>query len=608
MDPMLPPFAPALRAHGNLAVRRRPMPLRALLATVIVATAGCAATQASDPGTMDIKLIAFNDLHGNLEVPGLSIQASDGRGGSVAVPAGGAAYLASAIAALKARNPLHAVVSAGDLIGASPLVSSLFLDEPTIEAVNAMKIDFAAVGNHEFDKGRAELLRMQHGGCERHTALAPCQVAGHFAGANFGFLAANVVQENGATLFPATGMKSFSQGGARVKVGFIGMTLKGTPTMVTPSGVAGLRFQDEADTANALVSRLKAEGADAIVVVLHEGGVTDAAQSGQPCDGLRGDIVPILQRLSPAVDVVVSGHTHRDYICDYGRIDAARPFLLTSAGRYGTLLTDIDLTIDLRARKVVAKHADNVIVQGEAYTRNGRTVELAPAYPAFEKNDAVAALVSRYAAAAAPLAQRPAGFLPGPVTRAPAASGESALGNLLADAQLAATRPAAKGGARLALMNPGGVRADLVPDASGEVRYGQLFSAQPFGNSLVVKTLTGAELKAVLEQQFASGSNTTRSPRVLSISHGFGYSYDLGRNPGARVFDLMLDGRPVTDGEPYRVAMNSFLAAGGDNFTLLAEGRDALGGDQDLDALEAYLRAGRPLAPPATNRISNLTR
>ena len=574
---------------------------------VAVATPAPAAAPApAVPATMSIKLIAFNDLHGNLEPPRTSIAAPSSTGGTVAVPAGGAAYLASAIASLKAKNPNHAVVSAGDMIGASPLVSALFLDEPTIEAVNAMKIDFNAVGNHEFDKGQTELLRMKNGGCAKNTALDPCKVNKAFPGANFGFLAANTVKPDGTTLFPATGVKTFVQGGATVKVGFIGMTLKGTPNIVTPAGVAGLTFRDEADTANALIPGLRAQGVDVIVVVVHEGATTTAGYNDKNCTGLSGDLLPILDRLDASVDVVVSGHTHRAYVCDRAKTSAAKPFLLTSAGQYGTLVTDIDLTVDTSTRRVTAKRADNVIVQGEPYVAGTSTVALTSEYPRFEKNAEIANLVTQYLSVAQPLVARVTGRLTAPATRTSSPSRETSMGNLIADAQLAATAPAAKGGAQIAFMNPGGVRADLVPAANGDVTYGQLFGVQPFGNSLVVKTMTGAQIRALLEQQFNSGSNTVSAPRVLAPSNGFTYAYDLAAPAGSRVSALSLDGTPLGEATSYRVTMNSFLATGGDNFTVFNEGTQTLGGDQDVDALEAYIRSAGALVPPAASRIRNL--
>ena len=576
----------------------------------VLALAACGGTgshgdNGGQPSTIDITLIGFNDLHGNLEPPRLSVNAP-GPSGNVAVPAGGVAYLAGAIATLKAANPHHAVISAGDMVGASPLVSALFLDEPTIDAVNRMQIDFNAVGNHEFDKGWRELLRLANGGCEKNTARLPCQLNPSFAGANFGFLAANTQREDGQTLLPATGIKRFSQGGATVTVGFIGLTLKTTPSMVTPAGVAGLRFADEADTANALVPQLRAQGADIIVVAIHEGGSTTAAFNETSCAGLNGDIVPILERLDPAIDVVISGHTHQSYICDYSRPSPQRPLLLTSAGQYGTLVTDIALRFDTRTRQLVRKTARQVIVQGEGFSSSQGRVETTALYPVFAPDAEIAQLIARAKDAAEPLTQRPVGQASAAIRRTPGASFESALGNLIADAQLAATQLADKGGAQISFMHAGGLRADLVPDEQGLLRYGQLFAVQPFGNNLVVKTFSGAQLRAMLEQQFDRGSSAVKPSRVLSVSQGFSYRYDMAQPAGTRVSGLALNGVLLTDDGAYRVSISSYLASGGGNLTVFNEGRDVLGGDQDLDALEAYFRDHSPIAPPPTNRITRL--
>ena len=578
--------------------------LLALSALLIVGSANSAYAEA---GNVDVKIIAFNDLHGHLEPPRLSLFVPATNSVGNYVPAGGAAYLASAIKSLKQANPNHAVVSAGDMIGASPLVSALFLDEPTIEAVNAFGIDFNAVGNHEFDKGFAELLRMQNGGCAKFTQREPCALNKQFSGANFGFLAANTFKSDGKTLFPATGIKSFGSGARQVKVGFIGMTLKNTPHIVTPSGVAGLTFADEARTANALIPQLKAQGADAIVLVIHEGGVTDG-NSDLSCPSLAGAIVPILERLDPAIDVVISGHTHRSYVCDYGKRNPAKPFLLTSAGQYGSLVSDINLTIDPRAHKVISKSANNVIVQGESFVNNaGITIKPSADYPRFTKDRDVDAIVNRYADAAASLTNRVVGKLTTSLTRRQVASGESPLGNLIADAQLSATQSAEHGGAQIALMNPGGMRADLhVPNGGGEISYGQIFSAQPFGNNLVVKSFSGAKLRGLLDQQFKQKSNTNDSPRILFPSTGFTYSYNLKKPAGARVSAMQLHGKAIVDTEIYRVTMNSYLANGGDQFSLVNQGGHVSGGEMDVDALEAYLRIHSPIKPPATNRITRI--
>ena len=569
--------------------------------------AGCGGTGTSSaPPVIDIALIGFNDFHGNLEPPKQSIRVQDASGTSTALPAGGVAYMASAIAALKERTPHHAVVSAGDLVSASPMLSSLFLDEPTVEVMNHIAIDFNAVGNHEFDRGWRELLRLQHGGCEQFTVRAPCQVSQPFTGARFGFLAANVQREDGQVLLPATGTKRFTQGGVSVTVGFIGMTLAGTPSMVAPAGVAGLRFADEADTANAQAQKLRADGADIVVLALHEGGSTTAGVLETNCAGLSGDIVPILERLDPSIDVVISGHTHQAYICDYAKVNPQRPFLLTSAGQYGTLLTDIALRFDTGSRRLVQKTARNVVVQNAGYTSGATQVLPSALYPSFAADPQVQALLAPYQAAVAPLANKPAGQMDGTATRREAASGESALGNLIADAQLQATRAAENGGAQLSFMHAGGIRADLVPDEQGLVRYGQLFAVQPFGNNVVVKTYTGAQIRALLEQQFDRATSPSERTRVLSVSRGFSYRYDLSQPPGARVQAITLHGQPLQDGQDYRVSISSFLATGGSDYSVLAQGRDVQGGMLDVDALEGYFRSQSPVPAPATDRITRL--
>ncbi|HEX8241379.1 MAG TPA: bifunctional metallophosphatase/5'-nucleotidase [Allosphingosinicella sp.] len=575
------------------------MKMRLAALAILPALGGCATTGPGPVAPVEVKIIAFNDFHGNLEPPKQAIDAPRREDGSVRVPAGGAAYLAAAIGRLRAANPNHVTVSAGDMIGASPLVSAVFLDEPTIHAMNLIGIDFNAVGNHEFDKGRNELVRMQKGGCAKHTGRQPCAVE-PFPGASFRFLAANVRTEDGSTLFPAYGLRSFGTGRGRVRIGFIGLTLKDTPTIVTPSGVAGLTFADEAATINALVPKLRAEGADAIVVLIHQGLSTKVGYDDKDCGGVDGDLLPILARLDPAVDLVVSGHTHNAYICDYGRIDPARRFLVTSAGKYGTLLTDIGLTIDPAAGRVVAKRADNLIVQSEAYGN----VALSDRYPRYEPDPAVTAVVRRYLDRAAPLANRVVGRMTGPALRTRSPAREMVLGDIIADANLAATRAS---GAQIAFTNEYGVRADLQPAADGSVTFGQLFAIQPFGNTLAVTSLSGRQIRALLEQEFDSGPNTVASPNMLLPSANVRYAYDLSKPAGQRIVDLTVDGRPIDDDAVYRVAMNSFLATGGDNFTMFKEGKDTSGGPLDLDALEAWIARSSPLAPPVADRIRDVT-
>ena len=564
----------------------------------MAALAGCATVgkrPASAP--VEVGIIAINDFHGALEPPKSAVPAAVADGTEVKVPAGGAAYLASAIAKLRQERANSITVSAGDLISASPFVSSQFLDEPTILAMNMIGLDLNAVGNHEFDRGPDELERMQHGGCRQYTIRKPCRLDSDFPGARFEFLAANVRTDTGEPFLSSTALRRFG----RATVGFIGLTLKETPTLVVPSNVAKLRFADEAQTINGLIPGLKAKGADAIVVLIHQGLYTEVGYDDKSCGGVSGDLLPILAKLDPAVDLVVSGHTHRAYVCDYGRIDPTRPFLVTSAGRSGTLVTDIRLSIDPAAGRVVAKSADNLIVQGEAYGSGATAVPLTTAVPGYPRDTAVQALVDRYVAAAAPIAGRVVGRMTAPALRATTPSGETALGDLVADAQQRAT------GADLSFMNIYGLRADLVPGEGGVVTYGQLYSVQPFANVLQVKGLTGRQLRAVLEQQFASGSNTATKPNMLLPSAALTFSYDLSRAAGARIVDLRFKGAPVDDARIYTVALSNFLASGGDNFTVFRDGTDiAAKGIEDVDALEAYLVAAGSVTPPIPNRITRI--
>ncbi|HEU0044132.1 bifunctional metallophosphatase/5'-nucleotidase [Sphingomonas sp.] len=568
----------------------------------LAALGGCATPRLGErpAAPIAVKIIALNDFHGALEPPGQSVPVTGPSGETVNVPAGGAAHLASAVARLKARNPNNLVVAAGDLTSASPFVSSQFLDEPSILALNLIGLDLNAVGNHEFDRGPDELKRLQGGGCAKHTARVPCRVDPTFPGASFRYLAANVRTADGRTLFPATAIRTVGMGKRTARIGFIGLTLRTTPSLVVPTAVATLTFDDEAKTINALVPKLKAQGADAVVVLIHQGLYTKVGYNDKSCGGVSGDLLPILAQLDPAVDLVVSGHTHRAYVCDYGAIDPTRPILVTSAGRNGTLLTDIELLVDPVAHRVTAKRADNLVVQGAAYASAAGPVPLRPEYPVFPAEPRVAALVKRYVAAASPVAARIVGRMSGPATRQRTASGESVAGNLVADMQRQAT------GADLAFMNGEGLRADLIPAADASVTYGQLYAVMPFGNVLQVKGMTGRQIRAVLEQQFDSASNTVARPNMMMVSRDVTYRYDLRRPAGQRILDLRLDGRPIDDARTYRVGVSNFLAAGGDNFTVFTQGTDLAGGPEDIDAFETYVRAAGTLTPPATDRITRL--
>jgi len=540
------------------------------LALLMVTAASVAAKPS---GTVDVQILAVNDFHGNLLPP----SGSSGRIGST--NAGGVEYLATHINNLRAQNPNTVVVSAGDMIGASPLISALFHDEPSIEAFNLIGLDFNAVGNHEFDEGVYELIRMQEGGCH---PVDGCLDGDDFAGADFRYLAANVTwKKNDKSIFPAYKIRAFKG----VQVAFIGMTLEGTPSIVTPSGISELNFLDEADTVNALIPELKQKGIETIVVLIHEGGFP--AGGYNECPGISGPIVDIVNRMDDAVDVVISGHTHQAYNCVIdGRI-------VTSAASFGRVVTDVDLTIDRTTGDVVSATANNQIVT--------RDVSLAPS---------LTALVAKYQTLVAPLENRVIGSITADITRTNNAAGESALGDVIADAQLDATDDPGFGDAVVAFMNPGGIRADFTyagsaaGEGDGNVTYGEAFTVQPFGNSLVTMTLSGAQIETLLEQQF-QGCGTQTANRVLQVSAGFTYEWSASAAACDKVdpATIKINGVTVDPAANYRVTVNSFLADGGDNFAVLVQGTDRLGGDVDVDALEKYFAAFSPLAPGPQNRI-----
>ena len=552
----------------------------ALLLSACAAQVAPPAAQAP-AAPIEVQILAINDFHGNIETPPDPVSITRADGSVEKTRVGGAAQLASALARARRDNPNSITVAAGDLIGASPLASAYFLDEPTVDAMNLLGLGLASVGNHEFDKGSAELLRMQNGGCEKHTTRMPCRLE-PFAGARFQYLAANVVRSDGSTIFPATAIRQIGP----IKIGFIGETLKETQTLVSPGGVAGLEFKDEASVANALVPQLKAKGADAIVLLIHQGGKVPDTYEEQGCKDFAGDILPILDRLDPAITTVISGHTHNAYSCTLERGGASR--LLTSAGKYGFLYTDLRLSFDPATHRLLSERAVNVPVTGAAGA-----------------DSQVAALVDRYSAAARPAAERVVGRLAGAAVKT-LENGESPVADLIADAQYAATKGADRGKADLSLINTGGARADLVPGPRGTVTYGQIFALEPFGNTLVVTSLTGAQLKALLEQQFedVNGKGQLRASTLVP-SASFHFAFDLSRPLGQRIVSMTLNGKAVVPHDRYRVTVNNFLASGGDGYSVLTQGTDAFDAGLDLDALEAWLATNPPVA--AVGRIRDTT-
>jgi 5'-nucleotidase len=539
-----------------------------LAATALAAAATLALPTVAHAASIDVRLLAFNDFHGNLESGG-TVDTPGGR----ELQAGGMAYLAAHVRRLAARTPGTLVLSTGDLVGASPLVSSLFHDEPTIEAANLLGVDAATVGNHEFDEGPAELQRLRRGGCHPTDG---CQDGTPFEGTEFPMLAANVVRaSDGKRIFPAYAiLRSRGQ-----RIGVIGTVLQDTPSVVTPSGVAGLRFRDEAIATNEAVSALRRRGVRTIVALVHQGGEqTGDDATINSCDDLEGPIVDVARRMRREVDVVFSAHTHQAYSC---RI-AGRPVIQGLS--YGRLLSDVVLRVDTATGQTTSVTARNRVVT--------RTVR--PYAP-------MRTLVRRYAELAEPIESRPIGTLAGALTRQESPAGETTLGDVIADAQLEATSPAGNGGAQVAFMNPGGIRADL---QAGPVTYGDAFSVQPFGNLLTTMTLTGAQIDTLLEQQF-SGANA-EEPRVLQVSQGFSYRWRQAAPRGEKVdpATITLNGQPIAPTQSVRVAVNSFLADGGDGFAVLTEGTNRLGGDVDVDSFAAYIQAHSPVPVPAGGRIA----
>ena len=545
------------------------------LATSAIPGGNSATADVLDPNnTANIQILSINDLHGNLEPPA----GSSGRVGTI--NAGGAEYLATHVRNLKNTNKNTLIVSAGDLIGASPLLSALFDDEPTIDVASAIGVDMAGVGNHEFDRGVAELKRIDKGGCKPNVR---CQ-NGIWQGSPFPFIAANVLDtKSGQTILPAWYYRDLDG----VRVGFIGLTLKDTPTIVTPSGVAGLEFKDEVEVINSNAAILRQRGANAIVVAIHQGG-RGATGAPNECKDFTGPIIDIVKKTSKIVDAYLTAHTHEGYNC----IIDGKPVM--QGASFGRLVTKLDLVVQRgQDGRVVSAKATNVIVTRDV-----------------PKAADITTIIDKYKRLSAPRANRVLGSIAATFDRVSSAGGETTLGDLIADSQLAATRDAALGGAQVALMNPGGIRTDLVyeqisgGEATGQVTYAEAFAVQPFGNNLMTITVTGAQLKTVLEQQFDNPTPGTQ--RILQVSKGFTYTYSKSAPLGSKVdaSSIKIDGKVVDPATKYRITVNSFLADGGDSFLELAKGTERLGGAVDIDALEKYLISlGTPAALPTLDRI-----
>jgi 5'-nucleotidase len=570
-----------------------PRRLRALTAAAaaVLVTAGLASTPAAADESgggqsqrprpdVQVQLLAFNDYHGHLE------SSTPGTVGTV--PAGGSEFLSTHLAALRAGHRNSLTVAAGDLIGGTPFLSGLFHDEPSVESLNAMGLDVSSVGNHEFDEGVTELLRMQNGGCH---PVDGCYFDGQtFPGADFPWLAANVKDDLGRTPLPPYWIKRF-QG---VQVGFIGMTLEGTDALVAQSGIRGWDFTDEVETANALVPQLRRQGVQAIVVLLHEGGI----QSGtyDECVGISGPIVQIAENLDPEIDAVITGHTHQPYNCSIPD-PAGQPRAVTSAFSFGRIITELNLSIDTRTKDV---RRDQTTVVNHIVTQD------------VARDPVLTSIIAKWKSISDAVGSEVVGQVAGSIVRRGDRQLESDLGNLVADAQLWATQD---NGAQLALMNPGGLRADLVFDSplgtGGQVTFAEAFNVQPFGNLLSTIPMTGQQIIDVLKQQ-CQPAGSSRPFLFLGVSNGLSYTLDrtiaAGVCTSITVSDVRLNGVALDPAATYQVTVNNFLVDGGDNFTVFAQVNPALrvGGGIDLDAFVAYFAAFSPVASPGIGRVNEV--
>ena len=568
-----------------------------------------AATAAQADPQVPLRIIGINDFHGNLESTNLALFLADPEGAGpdakpLRVPVGGAAALAGMVKTLRAGAEHSLVLSAGDLIGASPLVSTLFRHESTIAVMNRIGVDVNVTGNHEYDAGAAELKRVAKGGCGKPLARSPAEscAEGPYAGANFPFIVSNVIDAKGHAFMAPYVVKTIEG----VKVGIIGAVTRTTPSIVVPSGIAGLRFQDEAVGINRAAQQLRKQGVRTMIAVIHEGGEigtpTKRGDWNDPkCEEKHGPIWDIAHRLDKDIRILMTGHTHQGYRCEFeGR-------LLIQGTSYGRGISVVDLVLDPRSKRLVpaSVRSINLPVVNDATPPEMRE-KLASALPApyaqvlrdARPDPEIAAMVAHYAQAVAPKADRPVGTINGPFVRGGLT--DSTAGRLLADAQLAATKA---GGAQLAFMNPGGIRSNFeCASPPCIVTYGQAFAMQPFGNGLVVMTLTGTQLKVLLESQQMRPDG---EPTILQPSAGFTYTWHSDARRGERVADMKLDGQPVKPEARYRVTVNGFIAEGGDGFVLLKDGRERTGGGDELEALTDYLAAA-PRTPDPTPRMKRV--
>jgi predicted extracellular nuclease/2',3'-cyclic-nucleotide 2'-phosphodiesterase (5'-nucleotidase family) len=512
-------------------------------------------------GTTELQILAINDFHGRIQANGEEA---------------GAAVLAGAVAQYEADNPNTLFASAGDNIGASTFTSFIADDNPTIDALSAAGLDVSAVGNHEFDQGFADLTERVIPRYEDRTGLP---------GADFA-LGANVYRAG--TTEPALAEYAIREVDG-VRVGFIGTVTADTETLVSPAGIADLDFGDQLEAANRVAAELtESDAADVIVLLTHSGAETTDCAAIAAEDSEYGELV---RGASDDIDAIVSGHTHQLYSCEVGE----RPVI--SAHQYGTTLGALDIVVDDET--------------GEPVSVQGSTVDLvAGGTPAFAADPEVGAIVDQAVAEAEELGSVPVGRISADILRGgePAGSDrgvESSMGNLVADIYLWATSEYENYGgtedAQIALMNPGGLRDDLRYEGDGTVTYADVAAVQPFGNTLVTVTLTGAQLEQVLEEQWQPGSS--RPKLHLGVSDGFTYEYVEDAAAGEHIVSMSYLGEPIAPEDELLIVTNSFLASGGDGFRTFAEGTGTADtGLVDLSATVDYFEAEQVVDPAPLGR------
>jgi 2',3'-cyclic-nucleotide 2'-phosphodiesterase (5'-nucleotidase family) len=579
---------------GQGPLRRRITVVFAVAAAAAVAllpatnaAAGTPELTKYDKNRIPVQLLSFNDYHGHLE-------ADSGSDGSVtfegkAIPANGASYLATHLKQLRKGHPTSFTVAAGDLIGGSTFTSGVFHDEPAVETLDAMGLDVSSVGNHEFDEGVTELRRMMNGGCHPVDGCFQQDTTGKdivFPGADYKYLGANVI--NTKTDKPALPRYWIKKVGP-TRIGFIGMTLEGTDSLVSPAGIAGYDFTDEVKAGNMAANALNKKGVKAIVVMIHEGGLQTGSYSA--CTGMSGPIVDIASRLTSKVDTIITGHTHAAYVCNI-KDPKGLPRMVTSAMSYGRLITETNFKINSNNGEIVRSSVSSL---NHLVTRD------------VPQDPGVRAIVEKWVAKAAGPGNRVVGTISSDIKRSSNRGAESSLPNNIADAQKEST------GAHVAFMNPGGVRADFLfngissGEAPGQVTYREAYNVQPFSNIMQTFSMTGAQIEQLLEQQWVRGRAGGEVLR-LGISEGFTYSWSASAPFGSKVdpASIKLNGVTLDPAASYKVAANNFIADGGDSFTAFVNGAPRTGGKIDLDALIDYFAAHPGIGPAPATRSTQL--